>query len=325
MDFVLIWVDNQDPNWQTDFEKYSYEYNGEKKEVRFRDWGNLRYWFRSVEKFTPWVNKIHFVTCGHYPSWLNKKSPKLHLVKHSDYIPEEFLPTFNANPIELNLHHIKGLSEEFVYFNDDMFILQPLSEKRFFSHGKPRDMAALNAYGGDGISAIVMNDLEIINRHFPQRQTIKRCWNKFFAPCYGHWVFRTLCLLPWPKFTGFCLAHMPQPFLKSTFEEVWSRESDVLTETCRSRFRQKDNVNQYLFQHWQLCSGMFIPYNTKKNTQLILLDDRNLNDTISIIKNQSKEMITINDTEQISDFNKTKQDIIDAFQSILPDKSSFEL
>lgn len=325
MDFVLIWVDNQDPNWQTEFEKYSYEYSGEKKESRFRDWENLRYWFRGVEKFTPWVNKIHFVTCGHYPSWLNREAPKLNLVKHSDYIPKEFLPTFNSHPIELNLHRIKGLSEEFVYFNDDMFILQPLSEKRFFSHGKPCDMAVLNAYGGDGISAIVMNDLEIINQHFPQRETIKRNWNKFFSPCYGNLIFRTLCLLPWPKFTGFCLAHMPQPFLKSTFEEVWNKETAALTETCKSRFRQKDNVNQYLFQHWQLCSGMFVPYNTKKNTQLLLIDDYSLNDAISIIKNQTKEMITINDTEQISNFNRTKQEIIDAFDFILPEKSSFEL
>jgi len=325
MDFVLIWVDNQDPEWQIEFEKYSYRYTGEKKESRYRDWENLRFWFRSVEKFTPWVNKVHFVTCGHYPDWLNKEAPKLHLVKHSDYIPKEFLPTFNANPIELNLHRIEGLAEEFVYFNDDMFILHSLSEERFFQYGKPCDMAVLNAYGGDGISAIVMNDLEIINRHFQQRQVIKKYWRKFFAPCYGTWVFRTLCLLPWPKFTGFCLAHMPQPFLKSTFEEVWNKEKEALIDTCKSRFRQKKDVNQYLFQHWQLCLGKFVPYNTKKNTRLMLVDDYTLKETVDIIREQSKEMIAINDTEHISNFNAAKQSIIEAFEFILPEKSSFEL
>lgn len=325
MDFVLIWVDNQDPEWQKEFEKYSYKYTGEKRELRYRDWENLRFWFRSVEKFTPWVNKIHFVTCGHYPNWLNKEASKLHLVRHSDYIPKEFLPTFNANPIELNLHRIEGLAEEFVYFNDDMFILRPIEKERFFQHGKPCDMAVLNAYGGDGISAIVMNDLEIINRHFQQRRVIKKYWNKFFTPRYRTWIFRTLCLLPWPKFTGFCLAHMPQPFLKSTFEELWSKENEALIDTCKSRFRQKKDVNQYLFQHWQLCSGEFVPYNTKKNSQLMLVDDFTLKETVNIIKGQLKEMITINDTENISNFNAAKQSIIEAFECILPEKSSFEL
>jgi hypothetical protein len=55
-------------------------------------------------------------------------------VKHEDYIPKEYLPTFNANTIELNFHRIKELSEHFVYFNDDTFITNYMNESDFFEN-----------------------------------------------------------------------------------------------------------------------------------------------------------------------------------------------
>ena len=99
IDFVLIWVDGNDPKWKKEYMKYAPTAQGDKGEIRFRDWENLRYWFRGVEKFAPWVNKIHFVTCGHIPNWLNLNAPKLNFVKHSDYIPASYLPTFNSHTI----------------------------------------------------------------------------------------------------------------------------------------------------------------------------------------------------------------------------------
>ena len=82
----------------------------------------FRYWFRAVERYAPWVNKVFLVTNGKFPDWINPDNPKLVLVKHDDYIPEEYLPTFNSCAIELHLHRIKDLSEHFVYFNDDTML-----------------------------------------------------------------------------------------------------------------------------------------------------------------------------------------------------------
>ena len=113
------------------------------RNVRYRDWDTLKYWFRGVEKYAPWVNKIHFVTYGHLPKFLNTNNPKLNIVNHKDFIPKEYLPTFSANPIELNLHRIKDLSEQFVFFNDDMFVINKVKSTDFFKNGKPRDMASL--------------------------------------------------------------------------------------------------------------------------------------------------------------------------------------
>ncbi|GMO18334.1 MAG: hypothetical protein Ta2A_26630 [Treponemataceae bacterium] len=125
IDFVLLWVDMNDPVWQKKFNRYLPTANSEKTDTRaikYRDWDNLRYWFRGVEKFAPWVRKIHFVTSDQCPEWLNLDAPKLHYVTEADYIPAEYLPLFNCNPLEINFHRIKGLSEQFVYFNDDMFL-----------------------------------------------------------------------------------------------------------------------------------------------------------------------------------------------------------
>ena len=146
IDFVIIWVDGDDPVWKEERAKYDHPASclPNSNNFQFRDWGVLPYWFRSVERYAPWVRRIHFVTCGHYPEWLNLDHPKLHFVRHEDFIPSEYLPTFSANPIELNIHRIPGLSEQFVYFNDDMFVAAPVKPTDFFINGLPRDCAIRN-------------------------------------------------------------------------------------------------------------------------------------------------------------------------------------
>jgi len=111
IDFIVTWVDSNDPAW---IESYNY-FRPNKPIVdrgRFRDWNLFKFWFRAVEKYAPWVNKVFLVTNGKFPDWINPNCKKLVLVKHSDYIPEEKLPTFNSNTIELYFNRIKGLSEQ---------------------------------------------------------------------------------------------------------------------------------------------------------------------------------------------------------------------
>lgn len=134
IDFVLPWVDGSDRAWLAEKRKYqSVERGGGCSDIeansgiRYRDYGMLKYWFRAVERFTPWVNRVFFVTCGQKPDWLDESNPKLRLVNHSDYIPPEYLPTFQSNPIELNLHRLADLSEQFVLFNDDTVLLRPVN------------------------------------------------------------------------------------------------------------------------------------------------------------------------------------------------------
>ena len=69
------------------------------------------------------------------------------IVKHEDYIPEEFLPTFQSRTIDMNFHRIKDLSEHFVYFNDDMFLINPTTKEDFFVNGLPCDSAVMKPAG----------------------------------------------------------------------------------------------------------------------------------------------------------------------------------
>ena len=94
---------------------------------RFRDNNELRYSMRSIEKYAPWVRKIHVLTNGQVPNWLNIEHPRIHLVTHADIFPNSsHLPVFSSPAIEAHLHRIPGLSNRFIYFNDDVFLGNPV-------------------------------------------------------------------------------------------------------------------------------------------------------------------------------------------------------
>lgn len=327
IDFVLLWVDDSDPQWQEQYRHYSQLTFGDARSVRYRDWGTLKYWFRGVEQFAPWVNKIFFVTCGHYPEWLNINHPKLRFVKHSDFIPAEYLPTFSCNPIELNLHRIKGLSERFVYFNDDTFIINHISKNRFFKNGLPCDIAGLNAPQplGDMIDHIITNDIAFANRFFNKKKVISSHWIKWFTPIYRNRLIRTFALLYYPHFTGFIDPHLPNAYLKKTLDHVWAIYGNQLDLTCNNKFRTPTDVNQYVFRYYQLLSGQFEPINPYSSSiTYSTLNDNLLTNAISDIKEQRKQLICINDGE-VSDFQSAKKELCAAFETILANQSEFEL
>lgn len=325
IDFVIIWVDGNDPEWQKEKAKYSPNKNTDSRNIRYRDWENLKYWFRGVEKFAPWVNKIYFVTCGHYPEWLNKENPKLVCVKHDDYMSKEYLPTFSSHPIELNLHRIKGLSEQFVYFNDDMFITNYVKKTDFFKNGKPVDVGLESAVttNDNKMLNIYYNNLAIINSSFDKKSVIKNRKN-WFSLKYGKDNFRGVISAPWKRFIGFYNCHCPQPFLKETFEKVWKMNKQILDETSQHKFRNERDVSQYLLRYWQLCENNFYPRKTNFSKAITITD--NDIEVCNLIESQKKKLLCINDHEKITEanFKKFKKDIIDSFEKILPEKSSFE-
>lgn len=325
IDFVIPWVDGSDPCWIQEFNKFCPE---EKRihdvsVIRYRDYGLLRYWFRGVEKFAPWVRKIHFITCGQKPDWLNLEASKLHWVKHEDYIPHEYLPVFSANPIELLMYKIPDLADRFVYFNDDFFLTSPVSKKFFFNRGLPCDAAIMNALSVHGIGHMVLNDLQVINNKFNKNCVLKRHPFKFFNPSYGLMQLRTICLLPWPKFTGFVDFHFANSFLKSTLQEVWSNYEEELTNTVKNKFRSYADINQWVFRYWQLCSGDFSPCNMKRGRKYFSIDSDVSEIVNSISKGKYKEIV-LNDAE-CTDFDKRMEEIKKAFDRLLPNKSSFEV
>jgi hypothetical protein len=329
IDFVITWVDESDPKWRKEFEYYS---SKETRYIntdacRYRDWGTLRYWFRGVEKFAPWVNKIYFVTYGHLPKWLNTDNPKLVIVKHEDYIPAEYLPTFNSFTIEFFFHKIKGLSNRFVYFNDDMYLIDSVSPERFFRNGLPCDIgqiACMNHSKPDMFDSSVFLATALINLHFDKKTAIHNNLWKWYSPVYPSISINNFHFRKFSKFPGFKMNHLPQGYLRQTYEEVWDCCEEHLLRTCSDKFRSYGNIAHWLVRYWQLASGRFTPYDIFKDGKYYDIKDTTIIRISTLIIYQKIKLICLNDTPIQMDYDNNKKQILDAFDAILPDKCSFE-
>ena len=300
-------------------------------ECRYRaDADLLRYWFRTVEKFAPWVNRIHFVTCGQRPEWLNEAHPQLHLVNHQDYIPAAYLPTFNSNVIELNYHRINDLSEHFVLFNDDTILTRPIPPEFFFRRGVPvlkTDLRYPKIVGFNNWSRVAFNDYCLVNKGFSMRKAIWRNKGKWFNVkelgyrrvlenfvCYI--ANRTLPVCPY--------GHVALPHLKSTLQEVWERYPDIMDHLMKYRFRTDDQVNHWLLCAWNQAQGSFYPVHENRIGRYFSLSPDNVEKVCVAIKNQQYPQICINDTKNNIEPDRCTSEIVKAFEAMLPQKSAFE-
>ena len=329
IDFVITWVDGNDPEWRKERDHYAeLEHRDiDNHNIRYRDWETLRYWFRGVEKFAPWVNKIYFVTWGHVPEWLNTAHPKLQIVNHSDFIPSEYLPTYNSNVIEFYLHQIKGLSEQFVYFNDDAFLIDSVKPERFFRKGLPCDTGGFYIYNRKGMfGTSVYLAIQLINDHFDKRATVSQALSKWICPSYLSYSLRNLLsfLTKTREFCGFFDHHLCQGYLKSTYDEVWNKCGEELKRTSKNKFRQYGDVAIWLIRYWQLASNSFSPYHVYRDGAYYNIQEKNLSIIVDCIQYQHKKIVCLNDTDEISNFEDVKKKIQDAFEAILPEKCSFE-
>jgi len=141
IDIVYTWVDGSDPKWRkirgqhqlTDQNKENRHPSAD-SEARYYNRDELRYSLRSVCMYVDFFRRVYLVTNGQIPDWLNAVHPDIRIVAHPEIFHDtSALPTFNSHAIESQLHHIDGLSEHFLYFNDDVFISRPLHPECFFT------------------------------------------------------------------------------------------------------------------------------------------------------------------------------------------------
>lgn len=325
IDFVVTWVDSNDENWRKEKQYYEEEMSINvdlNDNLRYRDWGFMRYWFRAVEKYAPWVNKVYFITEGHLPEWLNLENEKLVVIKHGDYIDEKYLPTYNSNVIELNIHNIKGLSEQFVLFNDDMFLNGDVKEEDFFKNGLPCDIGVLEPIKaqGTGIEHVIVNNLEIVNKYYNSRDVFKNSLLKFFKFKYGKHMIKNIFLLPWKNILGYYDDHIPVSYKKSIFKEVYELERDLFEKNYSYKFRSIEGINHWLIRYWQLTRGEFHPRSINAGNSYSMT---NYKEIIQDIRNSTHKMICLNDSE-VENFEYIRDVILKEFNQKYPNKSEFE-
>ena len=333
IDIVMPWVDGADPEWQELRNKYQ---NAEgcmgqaNTEIRYQSWDNLQFWFRAIEECMPWVNKVFFITCGHLPEFLNVENEKIRVVRHDEYIPGKYLPTFNSTTIEMNVHRIEDLSENYIMFNDDLFPLQKTLEEYYFKDNLPCDQAVESPIMPVDIGdlshwscMIKTNALLVINKHFNKRDVQKKNFWSWYNLKYGERIKRNIGLHYWNNFVGFHDPHMANALKKSVLAKLWDVEPELLDAGSMNRFRGETDITQYLIRYWQLCEGSFYPRKTKGKPFTVTVD--NCRDIADGIRRRKWQMVSLSESCTPEEFEVIKKTINAALAEIYPKKSSFEL
>jgi len=338
IDFVIPWVDGSDPVWLKEKEKYDksvkQDYNN--SSMRYRDWGTLRYVLRSIEQNCPWYHKIYLITEGHYPEWLDINHERIVLVTHKElYFDSSHLPVFSSSSIEMNLVNIKGLSEKFVYMNDDTLILKPTEEDRFFQDGLPVDFFSHGWVGRNktfeklrGMNSwahSIKNNIDLINRKFPH---IKLSREQLYHSSYGvktkvsNFLFNNL----YKKILWLEHYHQPMAYLKKTFEEVHKEFSDEMMNCSANRFRANNDLTQYLYRYWQLATGQFVPSKFSDHKYYKIERKEDIDKCLLEIDNYTFVCPNDSVSEEIDEdeYSYIENKLIEKLDELLPNRASFE-
>jgi len=339
IDFVIPWVDPNDPKWQKDKNNYSKTYIGDKSNKLFNDLDTLKFVLRSIENNCSWYNKIFLITYGHIPNWLNINHPSLVIVTHEElYFNIDHLPTFNSQSIEMNLANLQGLSEQFIYMNDDFIIMNKINKSRFFINSRPVDFLShgwvkrgnlFQILKGQDVWVNSLNNcLNLINQKFTTNHLLStslyhpsyRIQDKISNFLLKHIYKHFLWLEHW---------HHPQPYLLSNIKKVHSEFTKEMDTSSSNKFRSNNDLLQYIYRYWNLASNNFIPFKHNDGYVLMIQDLNALEEgLLHIQKNTHLNFVCFND--QLKDltseheFNLIKQDLTKYLKKEFNKKSSFE-
>lgn len=292
MDAVITYVDGLDPLWQADYAAW---HDGKAPLAkRFRDWGTLPFLLRGIESNMPFIEKVHLVVAreSQVPSWVNRET--VHVVLHEEIMPEGCLPCFNSCSIEMFLHRIPGLSEEYLYFNDDMFPVAPCSAGDFFVDGRCATGFA-RCFGANTL-------------YRKQTRSSDRLARK------------ALGLRPGLSFRR--PQHCPSPMLKSACEKACEAvETEILSRL--SRLRTPSNTNQYFFMDYCFYSGRAL--NRRLSNKHLSLAVNSAGKIEAFLSAPTRKLCCINDVEMPDEqYRHLRERMLKAFGRLLPAPSRFE-
>ena len=236
VDLVYTWVDGNDPAWREKRNRYMPErpttgsVPNHISDARWRENNELVYSLRSVERYAPWVNRIYIVTDGQCPAWLNTEHPKICIVDHSEILPADALPVFSSHAIESCIYRIPGLSEHFVYGNDDTFFGAPTTRDDFFrADGRP----IVRVKGARFKRDKARNGGNYYRVLYRMQSLVEERWG------------RLICHEPHHNFDA---------YRKSDFEKCIASLPDEWAATSRSRFRQNEDMQRCYVSYYAVAA-----------------------------------------------------------------------
>ena len=301
IDYVISYVDSTKEKWQNEFSKYAKFNHQSKLENKRRFVTNIffKYVFRGINRYMPWINNIFLLVSDYdqVPSWINDNNVKV--VTHDQFIPHEFLPTFNSCTIECFLHQIPGLSNLFIYGNDDMYVFNDCLESMFFENMMP-------------LCTLVKHPISIYNNKLSQysrmmKQMTQKVLNALHIDYDNSFFYSPM--------------HVQNAFSKIIFERIFKSNMQIILKGI-TKFREDCNISQYFFTNYYMLSTqkkyeLKNANNISKSLDLILQFDI----VQSIIFNNSLKykLICLNN-------NNENKDIIlyHMFNKKFPEKSKYE-
>jgi hypothetical protein len=241
IDVVYTWVDGTDAQWQRRRAQVNGEtYHAESaSEARFLSRDELRFSLRSLHAYAPWVRDVYLVTDEQVPAWLDTARPGLRVVSHKEIFGDPaVLPVFNSHAIESQLHHIDGLAEHFLYFNDDMFLGRPVAPQTFFlGNGLPRFFPS---QGRVPLGPVTPDDTPVDAACKNNRRLLEQR--------FGVTVTQVL-------------QHVPYALRRSVMHEIEAAFPAEYAATMASRFRSRQDLSTVsgLCHYYAFHSGRAVP------------------------------------------------------------------
>lgn len=243
VDVVYTWVDGEEPEMRAKRARYQERgiaeiLDKETNASRYTSHDELKYSLRSLAMYADFVRHIYLVTDGQKPHWLNDRAEGITVVDHRDIFPPDVLPVFNSHAIETRLHHIPGLSEHYLYFNDDVFVGRRVTAEHFFH--------------GSGLMKIPVSPLKIGVGKPHAEETATNSASK---------NVRGLLLEKFGRMTTNNFMHTPLPQRGEALRALEELFPEDVGRTTASRFRSPQDIAMTapLLYQYALMTGRGVP------------------------------------------------------------------
>ncbi|MFE9822813.1 stealth family protein [Streptomyces sp. NPDC005791] len=312
IDVVYTWVDDSDPRWSAERDAVRSGRMGAPpqalhaqaaNDARFTSRDELRYSLRSLHQYAPWVRTVYLVTAGQVPSWLDTEAPGIQVVDHREIFSDpSALPTFNSHAIESQLHHIDGLSEHFLYLNDDVFFGRPLGAERFFHTNGLTKFFQSKALIPSGPSDT--DDLPVNAAGKNSRALIERSFGTRIAQK---------------------MKHTPHPLRRSILDDIELVYGEEHHRTQHSRFRSPEDVPiaSSLHHYYGFHTGRTTAGNIRYQ-YIDLAADQARRRLDSLLAHRNFDTFCLNDTVEHPDPEAQERMVRNFLDAYFPVPSRFE-
>lgn len=307
IDFVYLWVDGSDPKWQA--KRNACIGNTQKKsavncEGRYANNDELKYSLRSLELYAPWIRKIFIVTDDQVPEWLDTSNPKVRIVDHKEILPSQSLPCFNSQVIEHFLYKISGLSEHFLYGNDDMYINKPVAPEMFFAtDGLP--IMRLNRRPFRKLTLLIKE--KVLKKKLSSYVLAIRRAAELVEKRYGIYF-------------GGKTHHNIDAYLKSSYQHVGEVFREEIEATLTNHVRRSNDVQRNVYSYVPLAEKKaHLQYVTQRTSFRLHIQNERHYDKL---ERYNPMLFCMNDSEYADDADRKRA--AEFLERKFPKKSQFE-